>query len=272
MEKRLVGCTALVTGAGRGVGKGIALALARAGCRVAVNELFDDHAADAPSRQTVAEIEALGVEAFPVRADVRSRVDVEAMFEQVLTRFPTLDILVNNAGVQTWQPLLDVSEADWDRVIDTNLKGTFLCTQLAGRHMKEHGGGAIINIGSGCNKLPFPRLVAYTASKGGVEMFTRAAAVELGPYGIRVNCVAPGAIEVERTQLENPDYAATWGGITPLGRVGTPADIGSAVVFLASREAAFITGQTVWVDGALFTQPAWPYDRQSEERDKNEQT
>ena len=270
--KRLAGCTALVTGAGRGVGKGIALALAQAGCRVAVNDLFDDDADAAATQRTVAEIEALGVDSLPVRADVRIRADVEAMFEQVLTRFSTLDILVNNAGVQTWQPLLEVSEADWDRVIDTNLKGTFLCTQVAGRHMKDHGGGSIINLGSGCNKLPFPRLVAYTASKGGVEMFTRVAAVELGPYGIRVNCVAPGAIEVERTRQENPDYAATWGGITPLGRVGTPADVGSAVVFLASREAAFITGQTVWVDGALFTQPAWPYDRPSKDDEKNEQT
>jgi NAD(P)-dependent dehydrogenase (short-subunit alcohol dehydrogenase family) len=266
MEKRLAGYTALVTGAGRGVGKGIALELARAGCRVAVNDISDD------MTQTAAEIEELGVEAFPVPADVSSRAEVEAMFDRVLSRFPALDILVNNAGIQTWQPLLGVSEADWDRVINTNLKGTFLCTQFAARHMKEHGGGAIVNIGSGCNKLPFPNLIAYTASKGGVEMFTRVAAVELGPYKIRVNCVAPGAIEVERTLLEDPDYAATWGKITPLGRAGTPADVGVAVAFLASREAAFITGQTIWVDGALFTQAPWPYERQAGDRNSSEQT
>jgi NAD(P)-dependent dehydrogenase (short-subunit alcohol dehydrogenase family) len=125
--------------------------------------------------------------------------------------------------------------------------------------MKGHGGGAIVNIGSGCNKVPFPNLVAYTASKGGIEMLTRVTAVELGPYGIRVNCVAPGAIEIERTRLENPEYAKVWAAITPIARVGTPADVGRAVVFLASRDASFVSGQTLWVDGALFSQAPWAY-------------
>jgi len=256
MSKRLQGCTALVTGATSGVGKGIALELARAGCRVAVNY----HSESASAEQTVAEIQALEVEAFAVRADVACSDRVNEMFDLVLSRFERLDIMVNNAGVQTWKPLLELSEFDWDRVIDTNLKGTFLCTQFAARHMKEQGGGVIINIGSGCNKVPFPHLVSYTASKGGVEMFTKVAAVELGRYGIRVNCVAPGAIEIERTRLEDKDYAGVWSNITPLGRVGTPADVGEVVVFLASKEASFISGQTIWVDGALFTQPPWPYE------------
>jgi NAD(P)-dependent dehydrogenase (short-subunit alcohol dehydrogenase family) len=256
MSKRLEGYTALVTGASSGVGKGIALELARAGCRVAVNH----HADEAPAEQTVAEIEELGVEAFSVKADVASSDRVKEMFDVVLGRFERLDIMVNNAGVQTWKPLLELSEIDWDRVINTNLKGTFLCTQFAAAHMKEHGGGAIVNIGSGCNKVPFPHLVSYTASKGGVEMFTKVAAIELGRYGIRVNCVAPGAIEIERTRLEDANYAATWGNITPLGRVGTPADVGAVVVFLVSKDASFVSGQTIWVDGALFTQPPWPYE------------
>jgi len=256
MSKRLQGYTALVTGASRGVGKGIALELARAGCSVAVNY----YSGAAPAKQTVAEIEKLGVEAFAVRADVSSSKQVKGMFDLVLSHFDQLDIMVNNAGVQAWKPLLELSELDWDRVIHTNLKGTFLCTQLAARHMKEHGGGTIVNIGSGCNKVPFPQLVSYTASKGGIEMFTKAAAVELGRYGIRVSCVAPGAIEIERTKLEDPDYSATWGKITPLGRVGTPADVGEVVVFLASKQASFISGQTIWVDGALFTQAPWPYE------------
>jgi NAD(P)-dependent dehydrogenase (short-subunit alcohol dehydrogenase family) len=157
--------------------------------------------------------------------------------------------------------LLDLTEAEWDRTLSTNLKGCFLCTQRAARHMKDHGGGRIVNIGSGCNKVPFPNLVDYTASKGGIEMFTKSAAVELGKFGIRVNCVAPGAIEIERTKQKTGDYAGTWAALTPLGRVGEPADIARAVLFLASAGGDFITGQTIWVDGGLFTHPAWPYPR-----------
>src|SRR6188768_1159877 len=134
-----------------------------------------------------------------------------------------------------------------------------MCSQAAALFMKDHGGGAIVNIGSGCNKTPFPNLVAYTASKGGIEMLTKVAAVELGPYRIRVNCVAPGAVEIERTRLENPEYGKVWGEITPIRRVGIPADVGRAVVFLASPEASFICGQTLWVDGGLFTQARWAY-------------
>ena len=257
----LKGRVALVTGAGRGVGKGIALECARAGCRVAVN--YNGSAAAA--RQTVEEIAALGVDAVAVQANVASPAEVDAMVSAVVSRWGALDVLVNNAGVQTWKPLLEVDEAEWDFVIDTNLKGTFFCTQAAARFMKDHGGGAIVNIGSGCNKVPFPNLVAYTASKGGIEMLTRVAAVELGPHRIRVNCVAPGAIEIERTRIENPDYARVWGEITPLRRVGTPTDVGQAVVYLAGAEASFITGQTLWVDGAAFTQARWPYQRERDD-------
>jgi NAD(P)-dependent dehydrogenase (short-subunit alcohol dehydrogenase family) len=250
----LEGRTALITGASKGIGKGIALELARLGCDVAVNYHSDRAGADA----TVAAIEGLGRRAFPVHADVGRAADVEAMFEEVLRRFERLHIHVNNAGVQTFKPLLDLEESEWDRVIDTNLKGCFLCTQRAGRHMRERGGGRIVNIGSGCNKVPFPKLVNYTASKGGIEMFTKVAAVELGPYNITVNCVAPGAIEIERTKQETGDYVATWGGLAPLGRIGTTEDVARAVAFLAGDAAAFITGQTIWVDGGLFTKPQWP--------------
>jgi NAD(P)-dependent dehydrogenase (short-subunit alcohol dehydrogenase family) len=247
---------ALVTGGGRGVGKGIALQLAKAGWHVAVNYIIEPELADA----TASEIAARGVEAMTVKADVRSSREVAAMVDAVVARFGGLNLLVNNAGVQTWAPFLDIAEDDWDRVVDTNLKGTFLCTQAAARHLKDHGGGSIVNIGSGSNKAPFPNLAAYTASKGGIEMLTRAAAIELAPFGIRVNCVAPGAIEVERTRLENPEYADTWGRLTPLGRVGTPRDVGDAVVFLAGDAASFVTGQTLFVDGGLFTHPRWGYD------------
>jgi NAD(P)-dependent dehydrogenase (short-subunit alcohol dehydrogenase family) len=244
---------ALVTGAGRGIGKGIALELARAGCRVAVNYVTEPEKALA----TVDEIRQLGAEALAVEADVSAAPAVSAMVEQVVRDLGGLDILVNNAGTQTWKPLLDVTEAEWDLVINTNLKGCFLCTQAAARHMKDHGGGSIINIGSGSNKAPFPNLVAYTASRGGIEMFTKVAAVELGPLGIRVNCVAPGAIEVERTKEELPDYAGTWGAITPLRRIGYPLDVARVVAFLVSPDASFINGQTLWVDGGLFSQAPW---------------
>jgi 3-oxoacyl-[acyl-carrier protein] reductase len=261
----LQGQTALVTGASRGIGKEIALELVRNGYRVAIN-----YYNESPSvvDATVAEIRALQgdelsntvlPEVLAIETDIRSSSQVTAMFERVIGEFGRLDLLVNNAGVQTWKSLLDVTEHEWDLVVDTNLKGCFLCTQHAARHMKDHGGGSIVNLGSGCNKLAFPSLVAYTASKGGIEMFTKEAAVELGQYGIRVNCIAPGSIESERTRKEDPDYAGTWSKLTPLGRVGAAADIAPAVVFLASKGASFISGQTIWIDGGLFTKAQWPY-------------
>ena len=250
------GPAAVVTGASRGIGKEIAIELARNGYRVGVN-YFNDPPPMVDA--TMAELRALQPGSFSIEADIRSSTQVAAMFEKVIAAFGRLDLLVNNAGVQTWKPLLDVTEQEWDLVVDTNLKGCFLCTQQAARYMKDHGGGSIVNLGSGCNKLAFPSLVAYTASKGGIEMFTKEAAVELGQYGIRVNCLAPGSIESERTKNEDPDYAGTWSKLTPLGRVGTAADIAPAVVFLASPGASFITGQTIWIDGALFSKAQWPY-------------
>src|SRR5438270_6308294 len=252
----LRGRTALVTGASKGVGKGIALELARQGCDVAVNYNSDPRGADA----TVDEVAAAGVKAFATQASVADSAQVDRMFSEVFERFPKLDILVNNAGVQTWKPLLDLEESEWDRVLNTNLKGCFLCTQRAARKMKDTGGGRIVNIGSGCNKMPFPNLANYTSSKGGIEMFTKVAAMEIGKSGITVNCVAPGAIEIERTKEEAGDYAATWARLTPLGRVGLPADVAKTVAYLASDLADFVTAQTIWVDGGAFTKPQWPYD------------
>jgi NAD(P)-dependent dehydrogenase (short-subunit alcohol dehydrogenase family) len=256
MPYTLEGMTALVTGASKGVGKGIALELAREGCDVAVNYRMDKAGAEA----TAAEIRGMGRTAFVVQANVGTAAEVDGMFAHVLETFPKLDVMVNNAGQQTWKPLLDLSEQEWDDVIDTNLKGCFLCTQRAARRMRDDGGGRIVNIGSGCNKVAFPNLVNYTASKGGIEMFTKVSAVELGRYGITVNCVAPGAIEIERTKQEAGDYAATWSRLTPLSRVGQPLDVARAVVFFAGPQAQFVTGQTLWVDGGLFSMPQWPYD------------
>jgi NAD(P)-dependent dehydrogenase (short-subunit alcohol dehydrogenase family) len=240
--------TAIVTGASKGIGKAIALDLARHGYRVVVNYNGDRAGGEAVAGEA-------GNGSIAVQANVGRAEDVRRLFEAA----GDVDILVNNAGVQTWKPLLELAEADWDRVIDTNLKGCFLCTQAAARNMVGRGApGSIVNIGSGCNKVAFPNLVDYTASKGGIEQFTKVAAVELGPHGIRVNCVAPGAVEIERTKLELPDYAGSWGAATPLRRVGQPDDIAHVVTYLVSDRASFVTGQTIWVDGGLFSQAPWP--------------
>jgi NAD(P)-dependent dehydrogenase (short-subunit alcohol dehydrogenase family) len=249
--RSLEGRAALVTGADRGIGRVIAQFLAREGCRVAINHIGTPELSD----ETVRELTGLGVDAFAVRADVRRSGEVTAMIDAAAARFGRLDVLVNNAAVQREGAFLDLTEDDWDVVIDTNLKGCFLCTQAAGRHMVRTGGGSIINIGSGSNYVPFPRLVSYTASKGGIEMLTKVASLALAPHQIRVNCVAPGAILVERTRHELPDYAGQFARITPMGRVGVPEDVADAVVFLASDASRFITGQTIGVDGGLFTQP-----------------
>ncbi len=247
--------TALVTGASKGIGRGIAVGLADAGWDVIVNFNRDVDGAN----ETAERVRALGRTCWVVQGDVGYGEQARDLFVEVRKHVARLDLLVNNAGVQTWAPLLELQEEDFDRTIRTNLKGCFLCTQQAAMMMKGQGGGAIVNIGSGANRTPFPNLVDYCASKGGIENLTKVSAVELGPLGIRVNCVAPGAIEIERTKLESPDYAGTWGPLTPMRRVGQVSDVAAVVVFLASEAAEFTTGQTIYVDGGLWTAGQWPY-------------
>jgi 3-oxoacyl-[acyl-carrier protein] reductase len=235
---------AIVTGGSTGIGRNLVSTLAQAGYAVAFS-----YRASAPAAESLArELDAAGARALALECDVGIKADVDAFFAKAAGwHGDAPSLLVNNAGVQTWSTLLELPEEKWDDVIRTNLKGCFLNTQAAARLMKASGrGGAIVNIGSGCNKLAFPRLVDYTASKGGIEQLTKVAAVELGPFGVTVNCVAP-------------DYAAAWSPITPLRRVGTPADVAGVVLFFASPAAAFVTGQTLWVDGGVFTRASWPY-------------
>jgi NAD(P)-dependent dehydrogenase (short-subunit alcohol dehydrogenase family) len=247
--------TAVVTGGNDGLGREMVLALARRGWDVAFNYLAGEDRADS----LVTEVEAIGRRVLAHRSDVGVKVEVDAFYTALDAWGGTPDVLVNNAGVQTWSPLLDLAEDDWDRVIRTNLKGSFLHTQAAARRMVAAGsGGAIVNLGSGCNLLAFPNLVDYTASKGGIEQLTKVAALELGPHGIRVNCVAPGAIETDRTRAEVDDYAGRWSPLTPLRRVGTVQDVAAAVVWLAGPESAFVSGQTLLVDGGVFSQAVWP--------------
>ncbi len=249
---------ALVTAGPSAIGRSLVTALAGAGHDVAFTHLGQAEAAAA----LVAQVQATGRRALALESDAGDEASV--------TRFHALAadwagaaprVMVNNAGIQTWSRLVDLSVADWDRVMATNLRGTFLNTKAAARAMIAAGhGGSIVTLGSGCNKAAFPQLVDYTASKGGIEQFTKVAAVELGPHGIRVNCLAPGAIATERTAAEAGDYAGTWAKVTPLRRVGTPEDLTGPLLFLCSEAAAFVTGQTIWVDGGVFSQATWPYE------------
>jgi NAD(P)-dependent dehydrogenase (short-subunit alcohol dehydrogenase family) len=248
---------AVVTGGDQGLGRTTAVALARSGWDIAFSYIRDE----GPARSLEKEIESIGRRVWSARADAGISIEVESFYAGVDEHFGSCaTLLVNNAGVQTWSSLLDLKEESWDLVIRTNLKGCFLNTQAAAKRViRDRKRGTIINIGSACNKVPFPKLVDYTASKGGIEQFTKVSAVELGPYGINVNCVAPGPIETERTRREAPNYAETWSRVTPMRRVGTAEDVAHAVLFFADERSDFISGQTLYVDGGAFTVTNWPY-------------
>ncbi|PJA46153.1 short-chain dehydrogenase [Candidatus Uhrbacteria bacterium CG_4_9_14_3_um_filter_50_9] len=234
---------AIVTGAKQGIGLGIALAFAKEGCRVVVTDI-DQKGAE----KTAKRIEKLGVKAMAVACDVSKKEEVDLLMQQTIKRFGRIDILVNNAGIYPFVPFAKITEGDWDKLIDVNLKGTFLCSQAAAKQMKA--GGKIVMISSIASLVGFEELVHYCASKGGVNGMVRAMALELAAKKINVNAVAPGAIETPGLSGGMAADAKKQMAVgIPWQRMGKPDDIANAVVFLASEKAEYITGQVLVVDG-----------------------
>lgn len=246
---KLKGKVAIVTGAAQGIGRGIALALAKEGAKVVVSDVSDKIA------DVVREIESLGSEALAAKANVADSKETEGMAKAAIKKFGRIDILVNNAGIYPFKPLVEMKEEDWDRVIGVNLKGVFNCTKAVLPKMIEQKSGNIINISSIAGAVVgYPNLVHYSASKGGMLGFTRAAALELAQYRIRVNAIAPGLIETPGTKVVGEEALKQITQTIPLKRIGQPGDIANLVVFLASDDSSYITGQLIIADGGFTIQ------------------
>ena len=244
----LNGKKALVTGGSRGIGKGICLCLSQQGADVVVNY----NSSPDEAQKVVDQIKSIGKDSFSVKADVSNSQEIEKMFEEVKRKWGKLDILVNNAGILSYAPFEQITEEQWDKVLDVNLKGQFLCSKEAIKIMGQ--GGRIINIASissGGIGIGFPNIAHYTASKGGVVALTENMAIELAKKGINVNAIAPGAIESDMTKDSFQDEKAKENFLRqiPKARIGKPEDIGATVAFLASDEADYITGTVIYVDG-----------------------
>jgi len=247
---RLENKVVLVTGASRGIGRGIAESVAAEGADVAVN--FTEHGVQA--REVVAAIEETGRRAITVQADVSDRSQVEAMVATVAERLGPIDVLVNNAGVETIVPFLELDDAEWQRVTNVNLKGPWTVGQVVARTMVERGkGGAIVNIGSIQAGMVFPGRTHYAPTKRGIEALTTNMAAELAPHGIRVNCLHPGLFDTDMTSwvMDDPDILPEVLKNIPLGRAAQPREMGPAVVFMASDDSSYVTGQSLYVDGGM---------------------
>lgn len=242
----LSGKVAVVTGGSRGIGRAAALALAEAGCNVVISARHSEGLEDVAH-----EITALGRRVLAVRADMTKVDDIYRMVDQTATVFGRVDILVNNAGINIPKPALEVTEEDWDRVSDTNLKGVFFCAQAVGRVMVGQNRGKIINIASQMAFVGYYKRAAYCASKGGVVQLTKALAIEWASHSINVNAVAPTFIETPLTAPMFADEAFREEVIRriPMGRVGRPEDVTGAVLYLASESSDLVTGHTILVDG-----------------------
>lgn len=244
---KLEGKKALVTGASRGIGRAIALALAAEGADVAVNYAGSEAAA----KEVAAEIEAMGRKAVVIQADIASNEMSTAMIDKVVEEFGRIDILVNNAGITRDGLLMRMKEEDWDAVLNTNLKGVFNCTKAAVKYMMKQKAGKIVSISSVVGLMGNAGQANYAAAKAGVIGFTKAVAKEVAARGITVNAVAPGFIKTDMTSVLSEKVVENLIAGIPLNRLGESEDIAKAVVFLVSNDANYITGQTLHVDGGM---------------------
>jgi glucose 1-dehydrogenase len=261
--KSLQGQKALVTGANSGIGKAIAVALGHAGADVVVNYVSREEEAC----KVVAEIQRCGANAYAHRADVTSEAEVERMFKTAVAEFGTVDILVNNAGLQKDAPFDELTLADWELVMNVNLKGQFLCSRAAVREFKRRGivknvsvsAGKIVCISSVHDVIPWAGHVNYATSKGGVSMMMKSIAQEVAPRRIRVNAISPGAVRtpINMDAWNSREAYNSLMHLVPYKRIGEPSDIGRAAVWLASDESDYITGATIYVDGGMTLYPGF---------------
>lgn len=246
----LTGRVALVSGTSRGLGQGFARALARCGADLI---LTSRNRADLIPFQE--EIRAMGRKAIALELDVRDEASIARMAEQAFAEFDVIDILVNNAGCNVRKPALEVSWQDWNQVLDTNLRGSFFVAQAIAPRMIARSYGRIINIGSVTSVAGYAGLAPYTASRGGIRQLTMSLADEWGRHGVTVNCLAPGWFKTDQNKIlyEDPEWVEYLVDRIPLKRPGAPGDLDGAIVFLASEESRYVTGQTLLVDGGIST-------------------
>ncbi len=248
----LEGKVSLVTGASRGIGRAIALKLSTLGSKVAVNYVAIEESNKTDADDVVRTISDMGIEAMAVEADVRDSEAVKNMIEQVAEKWGKIDILVNNAGINRDTLLLRMSEDAWDAVIETNLRGAFLCTKFAVKHMMKQQGGRIISLSSVVGRVGNAGQSNYAASKGGIIAFTKSVAREMGSRNITVNAIAPGFIVTDMTDKLSAETRDSLLSMIPLARLGQPEDVAELVAFLAGERAGYITGQVITIDGGAF--------------------